>query len=166
MFLELIAVLVAGFAGAGGMLVIIKLTGNRLPKWLVPVGAGCGMLVAAISSEYSWYGRTADNLPQGLIVAESIDKSVMWRPWTYVVPMTERFVAVDIETVEQNSDRPTVFMADLYFYGRWRPIQSVEIMVDCDAGLRADPIFGDGSEPVWRDVGDADPILSSICTRI
>ena len=125
MFLELIAVFVA------------KLSGGRLPRWLIPVGAGCAMLAAAISSEYGWYGRTADGLPDGLVVADTVQDPIWWRPWTYAVPMTGRFVAVDIANLQQNTDNAAVFLADLYFFGRWRPVQSVEIMVDCADGLRA-----------------------------
>ena len=45
MFLELLAVIFAGFAGAGAMLLLTRVT--RLPKWLIPVGAGAAMLAAA-----------------------------------------------------------------------------------------------------------------------
>ncbi|QFS83090.1 hypothetical protein FIU97_09645 [Roseivivax sp. THAF40] len=166
MFLELIAVIVAGLAGAGGMLLLTKLARGRLPRWLVPVAAGCAMLAAAISSEYGWYGRTSEALPEGLVVADRIDRPSWYRPWTYLVPMTQRFVAVDIDNLQQNTEQASVFLADLYFFGRWRAVQSVEIMVDCAAGLRADPTFGDGSAPVWREVGASDPIVSSICARV
>ena len=44
MFLELLAVIFAGFAGAGAMLLLTRVT--RLPKWLIPVGAGAAMLAA------------------------------------------------------------------------------------------------------------------------
>lgn len=166
MFLELIAVFVAGFAGAGVMLLITKLSGDRLPRWLIPVSAGAAMLGTAISSEYGWYGRTARALPEGLVVAHSVEDSVWWRPWTYVVPMTDRFMAVDLDNLQQNTERETVYLADVYFFGRWRPVQSVEVMVDCEANLRADPTLGDGSAPVWREVGAADPIVASICERV
>ena len=55
MFLELLAVIIAGFAGAGVMMLVAKLAGNRLPRWLVPVAAGAAMLGTTISSEYSWF---------------------------------------------------------------------------------------------------------------
>ena len=57
MFWELIAVFVAGFAGAGAVMLLNRVTGGRLPRWLMPLGAGAAMLVATISSEYGWYGR-------------------------------------------------------------------------------------------------------------
>ncbi|QFT63165.1 hypothetical protein SAMN05421853_1096 [Roseivivax halotolerans] len=165
MFFELIAVFVAGFAGAGVMLALTKVLPS-LPRWLVPIGAGVAMLATAISSEYSWYDRTVDGLPDGLVVADSISEATFWRPWTYALPMRARFVAVDIDKVQRNQDRPSIYLADLYFFGRWQPVQSVEIMVDCENGRRADPALGDGSEPVWRDAGPNDPVVSTICQRV
>lgn len=163
MFLELIAVLVAGFAGAGVVMLLAKLTGGRLPRWIVPLAAGGAMLAAAISSEYSWYGRTTGNMPEGMTVAQSIQSSAFWRPWTYLVPMTDRFVAVDTDNLRANSQTPDLYMADLYFFGRWKTVQSVEVMVDCAAHRRADPVLGDGSDPLWRDVGPEDPVVKTVC---
>jgi hypothetical protein len=163
MFLELIAVFVAGFAGAGVALMLVRGTGGRLPQWSVPVAAGGAMLAAAISSEYSWYARTAGNLPDGLEVAQSVTSSAPWRPWTYVVPMTDRFVAVDTVSMRSNARDDGLFLADLYFFARWRPVTSVEVMVDCATGRRADPALGDGSPPVWRDAGADDPVVATLC---
>ena len=81
MFLELVAVLIAGLAGAGVMMILTKLSGNRLPKWTLPVGAGAAMLATTISSEYSWFSRTAESLPAGIEIAESVQSSAAWRPW-------------------------------------------------------------------------------------
>lgn len=163
MFLELIAVFVAGFAGAGGMLVVARLARGRLPRWLVPLAAGGAMFVAAITLEYGWAGRTMASLPEGMIVAQSVDSSAPWRPWTYLVPMTDRFVAVDTRALRTNANDPALLMADLYFFGRWRPVQSVEVMVDCTTNRRADPALGDGSAPLWRDAGADDPVVSTVC---
>jgi hypothetical protein len=166
MFLELIAVIVAGFAGAGAMMLVARLTRGRLPRWLVPVAAGLAMLAAAISSEYSWYDRTRAALPEGLVVAQSVPSRAPWRPWTYLAPMTDRFVAVDTAALRENTQTEALYLADLYFFGRWRPVQSVEVMIDCAGKRRADPALGDGSPPVWRDVGADDPVVATVCARV
>lgn len=163
MFLELIAVAVAGFAGAGAIMALRLVLGDRLPRWLVPVGAGLAMLAATISSEYNWFSRTAGALPEGVVVADSVTDTAPWRPWTYLVPLTDRFVAVDTGNLVQNEEQG-LYMADLYFFGRWKPVQSVQMMIDCADGRRADPALGDGSDPVWRDVGTEDPIVRTVCS--
>lgn len=165
MFLELLAVIIAGFAGAGVMMLVAKLSGNRLPRWLIPVAAGAAMLGTTISSEYSWFARTSGNMPEGLEVVQTVESTAVYRPWTYFVPYTDRFVALDTESIRENTDQADLFLASLYFFGRWTTVQSVEIMVNCETGQRADPALGDGSPPVWRDVPADDPIVTGVCQR-
>lgn len=163
MFLELIAVLFAGFAGAGLMLLAARVSGGRLPKWVVPLGAGAAMIGTTISSEYSWYARTASALPPELTVAQSVPARAWWRPWTFAVPMTERFVAVNTDTLLDNADQPGLYLAQVYFFGRWKPVTQLQVMVDCPGARRADPTLGDDSPPVWRDTGAEDPIVKTVC---
>ncbi|ETX27513.1 hypothetical protein [Roseivivax isoporae] len=165
MVFELMAVIVAGFAGAGAMLVVTQLL-RGLPRWLVPLTAGVAMLGTSIALEYGWYARTAAGLPAGVVVAEAASATSWWRPWTYAVPMVERFIALDTGNLHPNAETEGLYMADLYFYGRWRPVQSVQVMVDCPGGRRADPAGGDGGAPVWRDVGAGDPIVSAVCGAV
>lgn len=165
MFLELIGVIVAGMAGAGVMMAVARLTGNRLPKWLIPVAAGAAMLGTTISSEYSWFSRTSENLPEGLSVVQTAESTAFYRPWTYAVPYINRFIALDGANLRTNADQPDLKMADLYFFGRWQPVQLVQVMVNCTTGKRADPALGDDSPPVWRDVPEGDPIVTAVCTR-
>lgn len=165
MFLELIAVIVAGLAGAGVMMAIVKLSGGRLPKWFIPVAAGAAMLGTTISSEYSWFSRTADALPEGITVIQTAESTAFYRPWTYAFPYVDRFIALDENNVRTNSETPDLHMADLYFFGRWSTVQAVEIMVNCATGERADPSTGDGGEPVWRTVPANDPIVEGVCER-
>ena len=164
MFLELIAVVVAGLAGAGVMMLITRLAGGA-PKWLIPVAAGLAMLGTTISSEYSWFTRTTEALPEGLDVVHATESTAFYRPWTYVVPYIDRFIALDTGNVRSNSEDANLYMADVYFFRRWGTVQSVELMVNCETGQRADPAFGDGGEPIWRDAGAGDPIVTGVCER-
>jgi fermentation-respiration switch protein FrsA (DUF1100 family) len=166
MILELIAVVVAGFAGAGVVMLARRLSAGRLPRWLVPMGAGLAMMAAAVSSEYNWYSRTRAALPEGLAVAETIESRAPWRPWSYAVPITDRFVAVDTARMRENDLTEGLYLADLYFFGRWRPITQVQVMVDCTRHRRADPTMGDGAEPVWRDLGPQDPVIATLCAEV
>lgn len=165
MFFELIAVFVAGFAGAGAAMILRKVTGGRLPRWLVPVGAGAAMLAATISSEYTWYARTAAALPEDMQVAQTVESRAAWRPWTYVFPLTDRFVAVDVGGLRANQQTTDLYLAEMAFFARWRPVTQVQIMVDCAGNRRADPTMGDGSDPVWRDVGPQDPVVQTVCAE-
>ena len=102
MFLELIGTIFAGFAFAGIVMVLNKLTGGRLPRWMTPVAAGLGMIGVTIASEYSWYDRTRDTLPEGMAVIQEVESRAFYRPWTYAVPFVDRFAAIDASSVRKN----------------------------------------------------------------
>lgn len=136
MFLELIATFIAGIAAAGVLMLVNRAIGGRLPRWLIPVAAGAAMLLSTISSEYSWYSRTAGPLPEGIEVAETIESKAMYRPWTYAKPYIERFVAVDVGTARRNPDQPGKVLVDLLFFGRWQPLQTLAVMFDCTNNMQ------------------------------
>jgi hypothetical protein len=170
MFLELIATFIAGLAAAGLVMLVNKVLGGRLPRWLTPVGAGAAMILVTISNEYGWYSRTTDTLPEGVVVAETGESSAFYRPWTYVWPITERFAAVDTKTTRSHLGQPGIKLADVYFFGRWSPVTKLPVLADC-TGLRraalADGITfqedGVVSGADWIEVGADDPLVSTIC---
>ncbi|MBO9479729.1 hypothetical protein J7382_19475 [Shimia sp. R11_0] len=170
MFIELLGVIFAGVAGAGLMMVILRVTGNRLPRWLTPVAAGAAMIAATISSEYSWYSRTTATLPEGLEVVETVETSAAWRPWTYLAPLTERFVALDIASLQTNSAQPDMRLAQVYFYGRWSPLHRLNVAADCAKGQRAalvDAITFEADGTIagaqWVSPDADDALLTALC---
>lgn len=172
MFLELIATVFAGFAAAGIVLALNKGLKGRLPKWILPVAAGAAMLLATISSEYSWFPRAKSNLPEGLQVVQTVQGSAIYRPWTLLWPFVERFAALDTVSVTSHAEQPQMRLADLYFYGRWAPVNKLAVLADCDRGQRAalaDAIVfhddGTISGAQWVQPDSDDPILTKICMR-
>lgn len=170
MFFELIAAIAAGLGGAGVVLVVNKIIGNRLPKWLMPIGAGVAMLATTISSEYNWFPRTLDTLPDTMVVAHQVESRAPYRPWTYIAPFVNRFVAIDQASLVT---RDTQRMADAYFFARWMPANTVTLLVDCaDQRLAAlsQGVSFDSSGAVagadWSRVPADDPLYSTICERI
>ena len=87
MFWHLIAAIVAGVAGAGIGLLLRSLTRKRLPKWIIPVCAGLGMLSYTIHYEYTWFETKQARLPEGSLVVMSEEGEMLWRPWTMIYPM-------------------------------------------------------------------------------
>jgi hypothetical protein len=123
-----------------------------------------------ISSEYSWYARTSASLPEGLAVAEAVPHSSLYRPWTYAVPMINRFAAVDTGTRQTHPDQPGQVLADVYFFGRWSPVNMVPVLFDCGAQRRAavppGAVFNaDGSAEglQWSAPGPEDGLLAAAC---
>ncbi len=172
MFLELVATFVAGIAGAGVMMLVTRLARGRLPRWLVPVAAGAAMIAATISNEYGWFPRTQANLPEGIEIAITVEDKALYRPWTYLKPFVSRFLAVDTASVQRNPQQPGQVIVDLLLFGRWAPLNKIQVAFDCPGGRRADLIDGvdfgaDGAiENVdWISVGTDDPALEIACNK-
>lgn len=170
MLFELIAAIVAGFAGAGVILLLNRMLRGRLPRWLMPVAAGGAMIATAIANEYGWYPRTVGALPEGLEVATTVKETAVYRPWTYVAPFVTRFIAVDVGSMRRNDSVADQRIVDVYAFARWTPPRKLGVAVDCAAGRRAD--LGEGvvfaadgriEGVTWRDVGTDDPIVQTAC---
>jgi len=170
MFVELIATVFAGIACAGVVMLLNITTGRRLPKWIMPIAAGAGMIGMTISNEYTWFDRTAERLPEGVEIALKVDEEGWMRPWTKIWPYTKRFSAVDTGTARRNENLPDQRLADVYFFGRWSPISQAPMLFDCATPRSALLIDGadfgpDGAvaNADWHAVPADDPILKLVC---
>ena len=170
MFVELIATVFAGIACAGIVLMLNIITGRRLPKWVMPVAAGLGMIGMTISNEYTWFDRTAARLPEGVRIATTVQEQGWLRPWTQIWPYTKRFAAADMATMRTNETLPDQRLVDLYFFGRWSPVTQAPMLFDC-AGARS-AVLIDGAEfaadgtvsnAAWEAMPGDDPILNTVC---
>ena len=144
MALELIAAVIAAVGMGGIALGLRKMTRNALPSWIVPVFAGVGLLSYAIWSEYDWFRRVSTGLPEGVVVAWQAEEPTALRPWTFVFPFTNRFVAVDTRGVVQHPQAQNLAMARTFTFARWQPTRDGFLVVDCE-GHRQVPLV-DGME--------------------
>lgn len=170
MFFELIGTIVAGATAALLVWAINRTLKDRLPKWLIPAAAGAAMLAATISSEYSWYARTVATMPEGIVVAQTIEETALYRPWTYTAPFISRYVAVDQVSTRTHPDQPDQRLVDLVFYGRWTRTAKVPMLFDCAENRRADVVDGisfgeDGAvaNAQWFPLAPTDPLLRTAC---
>ncbi|MFK7744852.1 MAG: hypothetical protein AB8B47_07350 [Roseobacter sp.] len=173
MFFELIGTIVAGVAMALIVWAVNRTLKGRLPSWLIPVSAGLAMLIATISSEYGWFSRTQATMPQGFAVAQTVEETAFYRPWTYAKPFISRFVAVDLATMRTHPEQPNQRIVDLVFYGRWTRTAKVPMLFDCAENKRADIVdgieFGENGEVVgvtWINVVSEDPVLRVACEAV
>lgn len=172
MLLELIATVTAA-VGAGGVAVLLRrLAFGRLGRWFVPAAAGAAMLAVTLVNEYSWYDRTRDNLPEGVVVAHAHEFQKIYKPWTYLFPYVDRFAAVDQASVRSHPDRPERRIVKLLFYGRWSQPRQTTVVVDCEQQLRAqltgEVRFGPEGQLAninWRKVDADDPIQRTSCAE-
>lgn len=170
MLMEFFAAIALGFGAAGVALMARRLSGGRLPRTLVPVAAGLGMLGFAIWSEYSWFDRHSGALPEGIVVTTSVRESSGWRPWTWAAPFITRYAAVNAAGARQNPNLPGMVLADVYLVSRHAPPIVVPHIVDCRAGRSAELLgevsFDDEGLPKdapWRPLAADDPLYRALC---
>lgn len=101
MIWNLVATVFAGLGMAGVALILRMMSRNKLPKWLIPVFAGAGMLACQIYIEYSALDLIKSRLPEGTVVVETETESMVWRPWTYLVPLKTAFTALDVKNLDR-----------------------------------------------------------------
>ena len=169
MLYELIAVVAAGFLG-GGLATIARRVLKALPRWSIPVAAGGAMMVVAVSLEYSWFDRTRESLPDGVEVALANESRAPWRPWTYLHPFVDRFIAVDRRSLRTHRAAPDLRMVDLVAFARWTAPQRLGVVLDCDDGRRADLVPGVGltedgrlEGATWHEMGPEPPATRIAC---
>ncbi|MEM0923615.1 MAG: hypothetical protein AAGF44_04255 [Pseudomonadota bacterium] len=171
MLIEFIAATAAAFVGAGSAMLLRHLSGGRLPRILIPVAAAIGMFGFTIWGEYSWYDRTAQSLPEGIVVVRAQPEPSSFRPWTYLKPYTSRFMAVDTQAIRTNQAVPDQRLAEVIVFARLEPVRTIPLLVDCQAKRRADIVdgmnFGESgtiTNADWQDMEAEDPLLRAICS--
>ncbi|WP_185984299.1 hypothetical protein [Aureimonas mangrovi] len=174
MAFELIGAIALGFVAAGIALFLVRLSGGRIGRAIVPISAGVAMLGFGIWSDYSWAGRTQGELPPNFVVLSSFSQSSPWRPWTYVLPVTERFSALDRDAVARNPDHPDLALAEVFLVTRRMPVARVRQIVDCRGDRRAqvtetgdltrlvDGSIGAG-DLAWIALPEGDSLLTAAC---
>lgn len=172
MFWELIGTFSAGLGAAGIALVLRALTLKKLPKWLIPVFAGAGMLGFQIYMEYNWYPHQSSRLPEGVAVVRAVEEQAAWRPWSYIFPQTMRFIAADIKNAAVNQRNPELVLVNLYFFERRMGTRQITQVIHCGAPARADfteqlviPAPGSQPDANWHPLAADDELYRLICTE-
>lgn len=168
MIWHLIAAVFAGLAAAGIGLILHKLSGKRLPKWIVPVCGGLGMLGYQIQVEYSWFEHKQAQLPESATVISKDTSTAIWRPWTFAIPMTTKFSVVDSENIrisEQGDARLAEFI--LYQFERHHTdiLITQPYLLNCE-NRELVPLDETSREPMLEEIRtlrETSPLLNSVC---
>ncbi|CAO1667749.1 hypothetical protein NYA30BAC_03479 [Halomonas sp. NYA30] len=168
MIWHLIAAVFAGLAAAGIGLILRTLSGKRLPKWIVPVFGGLGMLGYQIHVEYSWFEHKQAQLPETATLISSDTGTAVWRPWTFAIPMTTKFSVVDSENIrlfEQDGVRLAEFI--LYQFERHHTdiLITQPFLLNCESRELV-PLEEATREPILseiRTLRETSPLLSNVC---
>lgn len=111
MLWTILAIVTSGLGAAGIALLLRKLSRNRLPKWIIPVFAGLGMLTYQIYYEYSWFDHQLARQPAEAVLVSSEVGHVFWRPWTYHWPMITAFTVLDTKSLQRQESAGSMVAA-------------------------------------------------------
>lgn len=135
MLWTIIAIVVAGLGAAGIALLLRKLTRNKLPKWIVPLFGGLGMLGYQVFYEYSWFEHQLQRQPPESVVVASESGQVFWRPWSLFVPMTTAFTVLDTRSLVRQTVEGSVIAEFMLYRFEKQHIDHVahqEHLLNCD----------------------------------
>jgi hypothetical protein len=169
MILELIAALSSGFAAFGVTMMLNSLTGRRMARWAYPVAFGAGMIAFTIWSEYTWASRsTAADSPY--VVVDATEARIWYRPWTWIVPQTNRLIVLDRRFIRFHPDQPDLVQIRVVRLARFVPDSGFLAVIDC-AGRQLAPLV-EGVELMpdgtlegadWTAMPEEDPVLMGAC---
>jgi hypothetical protein len=170
MTFELVAILIAGFGGAGVGLFLTRVLKLPLPRWFAPVLAGLCMIAMSIWSEYNWFPRLKAGIPPGVVLADTGATASPLRPWTYAFPLVTEAFLVDTRRWDRNPQAPDLVLAQVFRFARWQGNQEMLVMFDCAKAQRVDVTAnvtfsetGEMSGGTWVPLDPADPILKAAC---
>lgn len=173
MWVDLISMAAVGILSACMIYIIrrnLARRGRRLPRWMLPVLIGSSMITYSIWNEYSWFGRITAQLPPAVAVVGQGQRSDVWAPWTYLWPVTTRFIAMDTRNRVASNQLPGLIVTEILLVERWQPTRKVQLAFDCHHGRRADlpggaRIEADGRllGSRWQAVPPGDPMLRAAC---
>ncbi|WP_110655274.1 hypothetical protein [Salinicola halimionae] len=170
MIWHLVAAASASLGAAGVALLLRMLSGKRLPRWIIPVCAGLGLLAYQINYEYDWYGNKRQQLPESAQVVSTDESRMLWRPWTYLYPLTTAFSVVDRDNlVKSRADGERLVEFILYrFEMQYRDVLTHQAyLMNCSA-RESVPLVGDSRQPDvdrLRHLASDDPQLETVCSE-
>ena len=143
---------------------------TAIPRWATPAMAGAGLIVTTVWMEYTWFNRVTAALPPEFVVTNEESSASPLRPWTFVVPVVNRFVALDGSKLARHPERDELIVAPVFGFARWQNPQNALMVFDC-AGSRRVPVTegmaidanGMLTGAEWLVLGSADGLQEAAC---
>jgi len=170
MLFSLIATLLVGAAVGVLIWAGYRTLGKKAPGYLIPMAVGLSMLTYTIWNEYAWYQRTVDSLPPDFHLVKAYGESRPWAPWTYIIPRTNRFVAIDTAKNRTNPKLKHVVLIETVLVKRDETPAKIQQVIDCQghrfADLVSNQVFGSDGLPAgvqWNSGEDFPELMTAVC---
>ncbi|MCQ9617175.1 hypothetical protein L1889_11110 [Paenalcaligenes niemegkensis] len=173
MWIDLLSMAAVGILVACMVFIIRRSLTKRdrtAPRWILPVTIGASMISYSVWNEYTWFDRITSSLPSAVAVVAQGERSSPWAPWTYLRPVTIRFIALDTRTRVQSELQAGLVLTELLLVERWQRTRRVPVAFDCHQARRAD-LLGDThltstgklENGHWQTMKADDPMLHAAC---
>ena len=170
MLFTLLGTFVAGVGAAGLAILLYKFILRRpRPKAAIPVAAGSAMILLQIVLDYGWYARATADFDENVIILRTAQGSSLLQPLSYIVPRTDRFLAIDKATIKSNPTVPGIKLATLFQAEKDGPTSTILQLIDCTGGQRADwssgqPLSKEAiTDAKWFTIEGNDPLYQAVC---
>lgn len=167
MFWTFVATIFAGLGAAGLAYGLRTITRQKAPKWIIPAFAGIGMLTFLAYGEYNWFDHKQSQLPDGAVVISKERQSVIWRPWSLVVPQIFRFTVLDTGSVVRDTRNPDLVTFYLYRFEKSYTDSVTKQVYLLNCGTRELVPINDKGKALpqaLRKLSEEDRLLGSACS--
>ena len=76
------------------------------PKGAIPISAGIAMILFQIVLDYGWYSRATADFGDDVVVLRTAEGKSLLQPLSYIIPRTDRFLALNKATMKSNNNLP------------------------------------------------------------
>lgn len=143
-----------------------KITGNRLPKWLVSAAAGLAMLTYLAYYDYTWYDFKRSQLPVDTkLIAEQRATSFL-KPWSYVVTPVSAFTIFDgrSQTSEQNGQLLVEYILYTFHKDPIEQLTTQAYLLNCNLLERAVLAKEENAQQITvKKIERNDPMYQQLC---
>lgn len=171
MLFILLGTFVAGIGAAGLAIALYRFILHKpRPKWVVPVSAGTAMILLQVVLDYGWYSRATADFGDDIVVLRTAEGTSPLQPLSYIIPRTDRFLALDKRTIKTHDALPGIKLVSLFQASKDGPTLTVLNLIDCTTARRSDWANGDPITPdavsdkaTWHPLEPDSQLLQASC---
>lgn len=171
MLFTLLGTFIAGIGAAGIAILVYKYILRRpRPKAAIPISAGVAMILLQIVLDYGWFMRATADFDKDVVVLRTSQGTSLLQPLSFIIPRTDRFLAIDKAKLRTNDALPGIKLGTLFQAEKEGPTTQILQVFDCIKARRAD---WSGTMPLsteeltnkakWFPLEASDPLYKAVC---
>jgi len=163
---HLLAVFIIGLCLGGISFFLRKLSRNRLPKWIIPISAGIGMLGYLAYYDYGWFEFKKSQLPPQAVVIDQASEKNFFKPWRYLVPAVSSFAILDgqVRSTLQDGELLIEYVRYEFINDYNERLETQPYVLNCTTGEQLTiPSKNANSAPKIERIQEDSPLFQHLC---